>query len=90
MKIALVDTGVASDPDDELGLKHVKHVDVIDEPAGDGLGHGTFLAGIIGGTGSNGGFQGVAPGADLYDIKVADAQGNTSLSKVLLGLEAAR
>ena len=80
--VALVDTGVADVPD----LAHVTHVNVSDGPDGDGLGHGTFLAGLIGGSGE---FSGVAPGADILDVQVADAKGNTSLSRVLAGLQAA-
>lgn len=80
--VALLDTGVASDAD---GLGHVEHVNVSGADQGDGLGHGTFLAGIIGGRGK---FKGVAPGADLVDVQVADAEGNTSLRKVLSGLDA--
>ncbi|HSO04543.1 MAG TPA: S8 family serine peptidase, partial [Candidatus Limnocylindrales bacterium] len=78
--IALVDTGVADVPD----LSHVKHINVSGAPAGDGLGHGTFLAGIIGGRGE---FTGVAPAATLIDVQVADEEGSTSLSKVLTGLQ---
>jgi serine protease AprX len=78
--VALVDTGVADVP----GLDHVEHVNVTDGPQGDGLGHGTFLAGLIGATGS---MPGVAPGAALLDVQVADPKGNTSLSAVLRGLE---
>ncbi len=75
VKVALLDTGVADVPD----LGHVRHLAIpgLDE-ATDGLGHGTFLAGIIGGRGE--GFLGVAPGATLVDVKVADEHGNTSLS----------
>ena len=80
--VALVDTGVAPGA---VGLDRVTHVQVpgVDD-VGDAFGHGTFLAGIIGG---NGKFPGVAPGADLLDVKVADNDGSTSLSKVLGGLD---
>ena len=54
---------------------------------GDGLGHGTFLAGLIGWQRDS--FQGVAPAATLLDVKVADKSGSTSLCKVLQGLEIA-
>jgi serine protease AprX len=81
--VALVDTGV--DPL-AAGLGHVVPVPVPGVAGtGDGYGHGTFLAGIIGGRGA---YQGVAPGATLLDVKVADAEGDTSLSKVLSGLQA--
>ncbi len=79
--VALVDTGVADVP----GLEHVEHINVSGDTDGDGLGHGTFLAGLIGGRGSH---PGVAPGASLVDVKVADAEGTTSLATVLEGLQA--
>jgi serine protease AprX len=55
----------------------------------DGYGHGTFMASLIaGGTvpGSNNTGLGVAPGATIDVVKVADADGNTSLASVLAGL----
>jgi serine protease AprX len=82
VRVALVDTGVDPTAD---GLAGVEHLNVSDAPAGDGFGHGTFLAGIIAGDGKH---MGVAPDATLVDIQVADAKGNTSLSTVLRGLEA--
>ena len=56
----------------------------------DGYGHGTFLASLIAGgkvPGSGGRAIGVAPAARIVVVKVADAQGNTSLSDVLAGLD---
>jgi serine protease AprX len=81
--VALIDTGVSPNAD---GLDAVLHENVSDGEAGDGLGHGTFLAGIIGGRGT---FQGVAPEATILDVQVADEKGHTSLWKVLQGLERA-
>ena len=81
--VALIDTGVAEA--DGLSKENVEHINVSGAPSGDGLGHGTFLAGLIAGRGE---FKGVAPAAKLLDVQVADAQGNTSLSKVLAGLDA--
>jgi serine protease AprX len=87
VKIALVDTGVA----DVADLRGVvtDHVDVTGTGNGDAYGHGTFMAGLIAGNGASSGgrYTGVAPGAKLLDVKVADAAGTTSLSKVLRGLE---
>ncbi len=80
--VALVDTGVADVPD----LRDVVHLPIKGVGKGDGLGHGTFLAGLIAGKGT---IQGVAPGARLLDVKVASNNGSTSLSKVLQGLEIA-
>lgn len=83
--VALVDTGVA-----DTGEVDVDHVNVSGGPAGDGLGHGTFLSGLIAGNGaaSDGAYRGVAPGADVLDVQVATADGSTSLSRVLAGLQA--
>jgi hypothetical protein len=56
----------------------------------DGYGHGTFMASLIAGdkvTGSGNLAIGVAPGATVDVVKVADAQGNTSLAAVLAGLD---
>ena len=56
----------------------------------DGYGHGTFMASLIAGgpvpaTGHRA--LGVAPGARVVVVKVADAHGETSLSEVLAGLD---
>ena len=81
--VALIDTGVAEAPGLATGV-NVEHKNVSGADDGDGFGHGTFLAGIIAGRGS---FPGVAPAAKLLDVQVADNEGNTSLSKVLTGLQ---
>lgn len=86
--IAVVDTGVAEVPDLE---GRVDQVDVSGAGAGDGYGHGTFVAGVAAGSGaaSDGRYAGVAPGARILDVRVADDDGNTDLVTVLRGLEAA-
>ncbi|HVB27315.1 MAG TPA: S8 family serine peptidase [Mycobacteriales bacterium] len=56
----------------------------------DGYGHGTFLASLIAGgqvPGSGNRALGVAPAARIVVVKVADNEGNTSLSEVLAGLD---
>lgn len=53
----------------------------------DGFGHGTHLAGVIAGQDAATGFAGVAPGARLVSVKVADHEGATSLSSVLAGID---
>jgi serine protease AprX len=52
-------------------------------------GHGTHVAGIIGGNGSSssGMYRGVAPGVNLMNIKVSDAQGATYESDIVNGLQ---
>jgi serine protease AprX len=52
----------------------------------DTFGHGTHLAGLIAGRDPVTGFAGVAPGARLVSVKVAGADGETSLAKVLAAL----
>lgn len=85
--VAVVDTGIAEVPD--LAGQVADRVDLTDTGAGDGYGHGTFMAGLIAASGraSGGAYRGVAPGAKLIDVKVADADGRTDLTTVLRGLQ---
>ncbi len=53
----------------------------------DDNGHGTHVAGIIGGNSTT--FKGIAPGSQLYAYKVLDAQGNGSTSMVIAAIEQA-
>jgi len=52
-------------------------------------GHGTHVAGIIGGNGanSNGKYRGVAPGVNLVNLRVSDKDGKSYESNVLAGLQ---
>jgi serine protease AprX len=89
--IAVVDTGVADGP--EFGNR-LTHVDVSGswQPGElrDAFGHGTFVAGVAAAAGAEDPrYAGVAPGADVLDVRVADEQGATDLVTVLRGLEAA-
>ena len=84
--VAVVDTGIA----DVRGLagRVAERVDFSGTGAGDGYGHGTFMAGLIAGSGAGDpDHRGVAPAARLVDVKVADAEGRTDLITVLRGLE---
>jgi serine protease AprX len=85
--VAVVDTGIADVPD--LAGRVSDRVDLTGTGAGDGYGHGTFMAGLIAASGaaSDGAYRGVAPKAKLIDVKVADAQGRTDLITVLRGLQ---
>ena len=89
--VAVVDTGVADVPDLSGRLRHldVSGTWSPGEPR-DGFGHGTFVAGAVAGDGSSsaGRYAGVAPGADVLDVRVADDDGSTDLVTVLAGLEA--
>src|SRR5690349_1309778 len=85
--VAVVDTGIADVPD--LAGQLAGRVDLTGTGDGDGYGHGTFMAGLIAATGeaSGGAYRGVAPGAKLVDVKVADDDGRTDLTTVLRGLQ---
>jgi serine protease AprX len=93
--IALIDTGVV--PVDGLTYpgKVINGVDLSFESQSDELrhldtfGHGTHLAGIIAGRDNAGGstFSGMAPGARLVNVKVADSQGAVDVSQVIAALD---
>ena len=88
--VALVDSGVADTPVLRRSSgRLVSGPDTTGEGAGarDGYGHGTFMAGLIAGGAVAGQQVGVAPAARVVDVKVAGADGSTSLSKVLDGLD---
>jgi serine protease AprX len=53
----------------------------------DAFGHGSHMAGVIAGNDPETGYQGVAPGARLVSVKVAGADGVTSLVRVLMALD---
>lgn len=74
--VAILDTGVARHPD--LTGPFVAGIDLVNggSERSDGNGHGTHVAGIIGMTANNGqGGAGLAPGAALMPVVVADASG---------------
>jgi serine protease AprX len=85
--VAVLDTGVVPVPDLVGGIRQV--VDLTPEDNGlDGYGHGTAMAGIIGGRGlENGADAGVAPRANVISIKVAGFNGATDVSVVIAGLQ---
>jgi serine protease AprX len=78
--VAVVDSGVADRP--ELAGR-LRHVDVA-AGAGDGLGHGTHVAGIVA---ADGPYPGVAPWASITDVRVTDNTGCSTTSVVLAGLQ---
>jgi serine protease AprX len=92
VRVALVDTGVSDSP--ALSRSSGRLVDAVntsgDASGDDGYGHGTFMAGILAGgpvAGTGDKALGVAPGATVLDVKVADANGSTSLSRAVAGLD---
>lgn len=90
--VAVVDTGLSLHKDFTEGENRiVAFYDLIHgriEPYDDN-GHGTHVAGIIGGNGflSNGKYIGVAPKCKLIGVKVLDQKGDGNISDVLAGLQ---
>ena len=92
--IALIDTGVV--PVDGLTYpgKVINGPDLSFESQSDELryldtfGHGTHMAGIIAGRDDEGSqFSGMAPGARLVNLKVADSQGAVDVSQVIAAID---
>lgn len=87
--VAVLDTGIFLHRDFEDRV--ISFTDMVKrrrEPYDDN-GHGTHIAGIIGGAGieSGGRYHGVAPGCSLICLKVLDQKGNGYASDVLGGLK---
>jgi serine protease AprX len=89
--VALVDTGVSATPDLQ-GSRLVRGPDLSGERDGvDHYGHGTFMAGLIAGDGTASAgtgtpHYGVAPAATVVSVKVAGADGSTTVSRVIAGI----
>ena len=81
--VATIDSGINANHSDLQGEHHssrvIAQVNVIanSNDADDGYGHGTHVAGIIGGNGnaSNGGYIGIAPKVNLVNVKLGDDTG---------------
>jgi subtilisin len=83
--VAVLDTGVARDPD--LNVQAIGQSCVGGVGWSDLNGHGTHIAGIIGAKNNADGVVGVAPGAPIYPIQVLNSSGNGSDASVLCGIE---
>lgn len=90
--VAIVDTGLCLHKDfTEHGNRVAAFYDLIHgrtEPYDDN-GHGSHVAGIVGGNGflSAGKYTGVAPKCNLIGVKVLDHKGDGNISDVLVGLQ---
>jgi serine protease AprX len=99
--VAVIDSGVAGDLVDFKGTDGRSRVvaNVVTAPgaqkAGDGLGHGTHVAGIIAGNAFNrdpgdplyGDYVGVAPDVNLIAVKASDEVGNSTVLDVINGIQ---
>jgi serine protease AprX len=89
--VALIDTGVADVPD--LANRLYDGPDLSGEGDGiDRFGHGTFMAGLIAGDGTSSAGDGVrnvglAPSAHIVSVKVAGADGSTTLARLLTAFD---
>lgn len=84
--VAIIDTGIVKS--DDFGKRVVSAVSK-DKSSGDGYGHGSHVAGLAAGNGakSGGNYTGVAPRANLINVKVGDDTGAASVSDVINGLQ---
>jgi serine protease AprX len=89
--VAVVDSGVALHDDLNETAERKSDTRIVASYKGpvDGYGHGTHVAGIIGGNGtrSDGGYIGVAARVSLVNVKVTDSRGGGSTSDVVAGLQ---
>jgi serine protease AprX len=87
--IAIVDSGIDKNRADfDMGVRVKQEVNLTTLPnnsAGDGRGHGTFVAGIA--AGSAPGYAGAAPQANLVSIDVMDDSGMARTSDVIAAAE---
>ncbi|HEX4931919.1 MAG TPA: S8 family serine peptidase, partial [Gemmatimonadaceae bacterium] len=91
--VAIVDSGIA--PHSALGTRVVERVNFVStEPGGTGdpFGHGTHVAGVVGGSGSAAAgvtqsyTGGSAPGVRLIDVRVLGRDGRGLTSDVIAGI----
>jgi serine protease AprX len=91
--VALIDSGVLGVPALDGPGKLVRGPDFSEDAYDrdlrglDAFGHGSHMAGVIAGNDPATGYQGVAPGARVVSVKVAGADGVTSLVRVLMALD---
>ncbi|MBV9769305.1 MAG: S8 family peptidase, partial [Bryobacterales bacterium] len=99
--VAVIDSGVALKPDLATADGSQSRVVfsesfVAGEDASDDYGHGTHVAGIVAANGSQSSgpnfthtFKGVAPGANIVNLRVLDGNGNGQESDVIAALDEA-
>jgi thermitase len=87
-RVAIVDSGVASDNPD-ISPKVVARANFSDAPTGEDVyGHGTHVAGIVAATPNNTiGVAGVCPGCTILDAKVLNDDGTGTTSGIANGID---
>lgn len=88
IKVGIVDTGIDPNHPDFAG-RIAQMKDFTGQGPSDNNGHGTHVAGIVGGSGaaSGGKYKGVAPECSFYTAKVLGGDGSGSMSNVMAGIE---
>jgi subtilisin family serine protease len=82
--VAVIDTGSGPHPD----LNVAGGVNCSTGPSfNDGNGHGTHVAGTIGGRDNQDGVVGVAPGVPIYSVRVLNNAGSGSWASVICGVD---
>ena len=90
--VAVIDTGIYPHPDlIQPNNRIIGFKDFVKKKTSpyDDCGHGTHVAGIIAGNGtqSDGQYKGVAPEANLVGVKVLDETGSGPISDVIAGIQ---
>jgi len=90
--VAVLDSGITPDPDLVQPTNRILAAVNFADPLGSAMdpgGHGSHVAGTIAGNGtrSAGQYIGVAPAANLVDVRVLDSNGNGRDSSVIIGIQ---
>jgi len=95
--VAIIDSGITQNGD--FAATHLVYNESFvsgDSSTSDPYGHGTHVAGIVAGNGHNSGgpsalitFKGIAPNANLINLRVLDDDGNSSDSSVISAIQRA-
>lgn len=89
IRVAVLDTGIILHPDFDRRIVGFKDFVSGKRKIYDDSGHGTHVAGILGGSGkvSGGSYAGMAPKAGIVMARVLDRAGNGKVESVLEGIE---
>jgi subtilisin len=85
--VAVLDSGIDAQHPDLHVAGGQQCVENATDPLSDIDGHGTAVAGLIGARDNGLGVVGVAPGVDLYAVKMFDDSGRSDLASALCALE---
>lgn len=88
ISIAILDSGIYADHF-EFGPQMKEGVNFVNKGQlpKDDSGHGTLVAGIISAKHNNLGIDGIAPGANVYPLKVLDKWGNGNLAHIIEAID---